>query len=152
MMSRVAIDPRSISRLRGRFKRSLIEWVLPLAGLGALAAVPVWAYFFAPQSAAPLVINIMVFGLFPALALWGGYMCTTSYEFDGKNVICRRLESFIIWQDTVSNIEAVEVASAMMAVAAGTLNYLCIRWPHRRRWVIMTSDLQQAIRRNRSDV
>ena len=95
---------------------------------------------------------MMVFGLLPALALWGGYMCTTSYDFDGKNITCRRLGSLTVWQHTVSSIEAVELGSEMIAAAQGTLNYFYIRWPDRGRWVILTSDLRDALRHHQNSV
>lgn len=152
MTSPAAIDPRSISSLRGRFKRNIVEWLLPLAGLGILVSVPVWVLFFAPNKSAPLVINMMVFGLLPGLTLWGGYMCTTSYDFDGENITCRRLGSLTIWQHTVSSIEAVELGPGMLAAAQGSLNYFYVRWPDRRRWVILTSDLRHALRQLHNNV
>ena len=94
----------------------------------------------------------MIFRLLPAIALWGMYMLTTSYDFDGENITCRRLGSLTIWQHTVSNIEAVELGFEVAAAAAATLNYLYIRWPDRRRWVILTSDLRHAIRRYHNNV
>ena len=149
MMSSAPIDPRSISRVRGVFRRnprSIIEWIFPLAMVAAPMALPVGIYFFIPPQSPPMIINVMLFGLLPAVTLFGVYMLTTSYEFDGQTITCRRLDFHIAWQHSVSDIAAVQIGSEIMAASIGTLNYFRIRWPDGERSLILTSDLRQALR------
>ncbi len=155
MMSSTAIDPRSISRVRGLFRRnrrSFIEWIFPLAMIGAPTAVPVAIYFFSPPQSPPMIINVMLFALLPAVTLLGLYMLTTSYEFDGKAITCRRLGFHIAWQHPVSDIEAVQIGPEVVAASLGALNYFRIRWPDGKRSLVLTSDLRHALRQCHNNI
>ena len=146
-MFETAVDPRAITQLRGRFKRSVGEWLFPVCLLGALQALPIWVYLSpAPSVDPPLVILALVYGFAPTLALVGVYWLTTSFEFDGKFVTCRRLGSVVAWRHAVAGIEAVEVGSPFLAATAGTLNYYYVRWSDARRAVYLTADMRAQLK------
>ena len=147
-----AIGRRELLGLQGCFKRSLSEWIFPLVMLSVPFGLPIYIYFALPSSGAPLVIEVMVLGLLPALGLWGLYMLTTSYEFDGHTVTCRRLGKITSWRYELVDVKSVDVGNEVLAAAAGALNYFYIRWPERSRPVILTSDLRTALSHKQKDL
>lgn len=148
-----AVNPAFLKHLRGRFRRSAVEWLLPLILLSIVLALPVKIYFLPlPAVRPPVGILILIYGVIPALVPFGIYMLSTSFEFDGQYITCRRMGSLVAWRHEITGNERVRMGSEVMAAAATTLNYYCVVWPEVRRAIYITSDMRAEMKRYLTDI
>ena len=91
-----------------------------------------------PQPSDPPFL-ITVFGVMPAPGLFLLYFSTSSYEFDDVSVTCCRLKNVVAWSEPIGELESVTRRNGRHK------DSLELRWPNRRRWVVLTNDLAAAL-------
>jgi hypothetical protein len=139
-------DLGAVKALRGKYRRKPLEYAFPLTMVLLLISFPIRVALLPNAMAAPVFLLILVFGVLPGLGLYLIYFSTSSFEFDGANVICRRLGNIVVWCEPLYDLEAVRRRWGRFK------DSLELKWSNRRRWVVLTNDLEAALnpRRTRS--
>lgn len=134
----------AIKRLRGTFRRTASEFVYPVLMLGILFSLPAGVLMFAwtEIESAPLAIDLLLFVAIPLFGLYLLYLLTSTFEFDGSSITCRRLGARVAWVQPVAGLQSVS------RFATSDKSQLKLRWPDRTRWVVITRDLQRALSQN----
>lgn len=138
-----------VSQLRGEFRYAPLEWVLPLVPLivpviflGKFVFDPPLWFVAAPNGEQIGWVSFMA--IVVALAIYGIYVSTSTYRFDGIEIICRRFTGHVAWSQPLAGLLSVSTRSGR-----GT-SQLIMRWPDRRRVVYVGSSLQSAMARVRA--
>jgi hypothetical protein len=141
---RESLTVAGISQLRGEFTYTPLEWLLPLVPLVVpvmllgkfLFDPPLW-FVVAPNGEQIGWVSFMAVVF--ALAVYGIFVSTSTYRFDGIEIICRRFTGHVAWSQPLTGLVSVSTRSGR-----GTYQ-LILRWPDRRRVVYVGSGLQSAI-------
>jgi hypothetical protein len=141
---RESLTVAGFSKLRGEFRYTPLEWVLPLVPLIVplmflrkfVFDPPLW-FLAAPNGEEVAWVSFMAIVF--ALAVYGIYVSTSTYRFDGIEIICRRFTGHVAWSQPLAGLLSVSFSSGR-----GT-SQLILRWSDRRRVVYVGSSLRSAM-------
>ena len=95
----IPIEPRHVTELRGVFRLSFKERIMRASPMIAMMVMgiglSVWGLFVLHMYSTHWVFMLVIFSVFEGIPLWGLYVLTTSFEFDGKTITCRRLAPLV---------------------------------------------------------
>jgi hypothetical protein len=141
------INVSTIRHLRGRFQRTPKECFWATTYVYLIFSLPVYFALHPPAwwPAASLRDRLFPIGTMSALcifALWVAYAQTTSYEFDGFGVTCRRYPNRVLWTEPLAGLISAR------RVPARYWDRLKLEWPDRRRSLAISDDLDRALHRH----
>ena len=137
-------DLGAVKALRGKYRREPLEYAFPFTMALLLLSFPIRVALLPNTMTAPVFILILIFGVLPGLGLYLIYCSTSSYEFDGANVICRRLGNTVVWCEPLHDLVAVSRRWGRFK------DSLELKWSNRRRWIVLTNDLEAALNPRRT--
>ena len=134
----------AILKVRGEYRASLMDWLLPLAAFVfslycfvRLNADPPFWFLVAPDT--EKIGWLSAIGIACVVFAYIVYVCTSTYRFDGIEIICRRITGHVAWSQPLAGLLAVSYSSGR-----GTTQ-LILKWPQRRRVLFVGNGLRRAI-------
>jgi hypothetical protein len=134
----------AVLKVRGEFRASPTTWLIPLAVFAfslylflRLNTYP--PFWFSLVSNAERVGWICSTGITSIGFGYLVYVCTSTYLFDGIEIICRRITGHVAWSQPLAGLLAVSYSSGR-----GT-SQLILKWRQRQRVIFAGKGLRRAI-------
>ena len=143
-MVRDLFNVEALLKVRGEFRASPVEWSLPLAVFVFLLYWFVRLNTYPPFwfSVAPDTVKWVCLSLIGTMCIAFAYIIyvtTSTYCFDGIDIVCRRITGHVAWSQPLAGLRTVSYSSGR-----GT-SQLILKWQERRRVIYAGSDLRRAI-------